>query len=365
MGRMDDLLRKSGRNLGHQAPSSEDGPQKPPRPRPEQQAPIDTPPGQATHPRQGREVQADAIYNPVDIDEPLDLFDDLVFAEEPEPEHSDRPAEPSSQPRSAPADFAASDDGTADRDEDADDDEMTIVDTPPMREPLSDEDKQRLVSLFAPASPQGKRIDMLRSQLLYPFHGDPPRTIMVSSAAPREGRTLLTTNLAISFARGLQQFVMIIDCHLANPEIHRLLQVPLRPGLTDYLEHGYTVPEIIHWTSVDKLSVIPAGRPTHRTAEILATDRMMDLMYELRERYADRYIILDTPPVQAVDDPAVLARVVEGIVFVALGGETDREIALRAMRSLPEEKIIGMVLNDPHQAVLDAPDLGGGIEELG
>ena len=92
---------------------------------------------------------------------------------------------------------------------------------------------------------------------------------------------------------------------------------------------------------------------------------MVDLMFELRERYADRFIILDTPPVQAVDDPAVLARVVEGIVFLTMGGVTDRELVLRAMRSLPEEKIIGMVLNDPHQAVLDAPGLGTSIEDMG
>lgn len=348
MGRMDDLLRKSGHNLGHSSPSPEDAPKTPPRPRPEQHKPAGPPVDMATPERRKPrpEVQADAIYEPMDDNDILELLEEAA----PEP-----------GPPPAPAEFAA----PPFEDDDADDDEINIVDAPPLREPLSDEDKQRLVSLFAPASPQGKRIDMLRSQLLYPFHGDPPRTIMVSSAAPREGRTLLTTNLAISFARGLQQFVMIIDCHLANPEIHRLLQVPLRPGLSDYLEYGHTVPEVIHWTSVDKLSVIPAGRPTHRTAEILATDKMVDLMYELRERYADRFIILDTPPVQAVDDPAVLARVVEGIVFVTMGGVTDRELVLRAMRSLPEEKIIGMVLNDPHQAVLDAPDLGASLEDLG
>ena len=239
MGRMDDLLRKSGRDLGHQPPSAEDGPQRPPRPRAEDQLPIEPPvdmlpPGT---PKARPEVQADAIYTPEGLEE--------------------APAAPQEYAPDAgagppPADFRAQ--AFDDSDDDPDDDEITIIDTPPQREPLSDEDKQRLVSLFAPSSPQGKRIDMLRSQLLYPFHGDPPRTIMVSSAAHREGRTLLTTNLAISFARGLQQFVMIIDCHLANPEIHRLLQVPLRPGLTDYLEHGFTVPEIIHWTSVDKLS---------------------------------------------------------------------------------------------------------------
>ncbi len=351
MGRMDDLLRKSGRDLGHQSPSAEDGPQKPPRPRAEDQPPIEPPvdmrpPGEPK--ARPQKIQADAIYAPEDMDDAPGAIREY----EPDTGGSPPPAKVSAQL-------------FEDLSDDSDDDEMTIVDTPPQREPLSDDDKQRLVSLFAPSSPQGKRIDMLRSQLLYPFHGDPPRTIMVSSVAHREGRTLLTSNLAISFARGLQQFVMIIDCHLANPEIHRLLQVPLRPGLTDYLEHGYTVPEIIHWTSVDKLSVIPAGRPTHRTAEILATDKMVDLMYELRERYADRFIILDTPPVQAVDDPAVLARVVEGIVFVTLGGVTDRELVLRAMRSLPEEKIIGMVLNDPHQSVLDAPDLGASIEDVG
>lgn len=330
MGRMDDLLRRSGRGLSRPTPEDEAKPAGATRPRPQQPQPQPAP--------QPEDLELlDGGYDELEDDEDL----------APPPETaSRRPAPPAMD------------------DDDGDGGGIRIVDAPPQREPISDIDKQRLVSLFAPASPQAKRIDMLRSQLLYPFHGDPPRTIMITSAAPREGRSLLTTNLAISFARGLQQFVLVIDCHLANPAIHRLLQVPLRPGLTDYLEHGSPLPGVIHWTAVDKLSVIPAGRPSRRTAEILATDKMVDMMYELRERYRDRFIILDTPPVQEVDDPAVLARVVEGIVFVAMGGVTEREQVLRAMRSLPEEKIIGVVLNDPQGSVLDAPGLAGGVDSL-
>jgi capsular exopolysaccharide synthesis family protein len=223
----------------------------------------------------------------------------------------------------------------------------------------------RLVSLYQPSSPQAKRIDMLRSQLLYPFHGEPPRTIMITSAAPEEGRSLLTANLAISFARGLQQYVMVMDCHLAEPAQHHLLRVPRTPGLTDFLLWDAPVPEIMHWSNVDKLSVIPAGSPSNRSAEILATDKMHGLLKELRSRYEDRYILLDTPPVQAFDDPAVLARMVEGIVVVVLGGVTDRELVLRSIRSLPEEKIVGLVLNDMKTAVMDAPALGSMHDEGG
>lgn len=234
-------------------------------------------------------------------------------------------------------------------------------------EPLGDDyydeqDQERLVSLYAPGSPEAKRIDILRSQLLFPFHGEPPRTIMIASAAPREGRSLLTANLAVSFARGMQQFVMVLDCHLTDPVMHNLLQVPRQPGLTDFLEQDLPVPDIIHRTPVDKLTVIPAGSPSQRSAEILATDKMAGLLTELRARYKDRYIILDTPPVQAFDDPAVLARVVEGIVYVVLCGETDRELALRGLRALPEEKIVGVVMNDMLGAVSDATAVGGSTE---
>ncbi|MBI5522106.1 MAG: exopolysaccharide biosynthesis protein [Desulfarculus sp.] len=234
-------------------------------------------------------------------------------------------------------------------------------------EPLGDDyydeqDQERLVSLYAPGSPEAKRIDILRSQLLFPFHGEPPRTIMIASAAPREGRSLLTANLAVSFARGMQQFVMVLDCHLTDPVMHNLLQVPRQPGLTDFLEQDLPVPDIIHRTPVDKLTVIPAGSPSQRSAEILATDKMAGLLTELRARYKDRYIILDTPPVQAFDDPAVLARMVEGIVYVVLCGETDRELALRGLRALPEEKIVGVVMNDMLGAVSDATAVGGSTE---
>ncbi len=226
-------------------------------------------------------------------------------------------------------------------------------------EDYDDREQERLVSLYAPGSPEAKRIDILRSQLLFPFHGEPPRTIMIASAAPREGRSLLAANLAVSFARGLQQFVMVLDCHLTDPVMHNILQVPRQPGLTDYLERGASVPDIIHRTPVDKLSVIPPGSPSQRSAEILATDKMAGLIAELRARYHDRYMLLDTPPVQAFDDPQVLARMVEGIVYVVLSGETDRELALRGLRSLPEEKIVGVVINDKLSAVSDATAVGG------
>lgn len=218
----------------------------------------------------------------------------------------------------------------------------------------TDPDNERLVSLWTPNSPQAKRIDILRSQLLYPFHGEPPRTILVTSAVPREGKSLLISNLAISFARGLQQFVMVIDCQLMEPRIHELLGVPLRPGLSDYLEGKATVPEIMHWTQVERLSVIPAGSPSHLSSELLATDRMGALMEELRARYQDRYMLLDTPSVQAFDDPTVIARQVEGIVFIVQSGTTDREEVMRALSRLPEEKLVGMVLNDKQSTVSDA-----------
>ena len=95
----------------------------------------------------------------------------------------------------------------------------------------------------------------------------PPHTILITSSAPREGRSLLTSNLAISIARGLQQYVMVMDCHLTEPSQHRLLKVDRTPGLTDFLLWDAAVPDIIHWSDVDKLSIIPAGSPSNRSAE--------------------------------------------------------------------------------------------------
>ena len=227
-------------------------------------------------------------------------------------------------------------------------------------------DRERLVSLYAPYSPQAKRMDILRSQLLYPFHGDPPRIIMITSSVRGEGNSLLASNLAISFARGLQQYVMIMDCNMLRPAINETFGVPLRPGLSDYLEGSTTdLADVMHWTKVDKLSVIPAGSPSSRSAEILATDRMEGVLAELKSRYNDRYIILDTPPVQEVDDPSVLARWVEGIIFVIGSGTTDREVAMRALSRLPEDRVIGIVLNDRASAVSDASSINPGSDSRG
>ena len=229
--------------------------------------------------------------------------------------------------------------------------------------PLSQEEISRLVSRYQPGSPQAKRIDMLRSQLLYPFHGEPPRTIMITSSAPREGRSLLTSNLAISFARGLQQYVMVMDCHLTEPSQHRLLKVDRTPGLTDFLLWDAEVPDIIHWTDVDRLSVIPAGSPSNRSAEILATDKMAGLSRSCAPVTKTVTSFWTPRPCRPLTIRRCWPAWWRPSWWWCWAGVTDRELVLRSIRSLPEEKILGLVFNDMKAAVMDAPALGSLLDE--
>lgn len=215
----------------------------------------------------------------------------------------------------------------------------------------------RLVSLSAPNSFEAKQIDMLRTQLLFPSDEAPPRIFMIASSAPREGRSLLAANLAIAFARGLDKYVLVVDCNLTNPSMHELLNVPRSPGLTNFLEKDAVVPEIIHHTLIDKLSVIPAGVTSNLPTEILSTKKMMQLIDELRERYSDRYIILDTSPVLASDDTAIISRLTEAIVFVVKSGGINREKVLRSLKNLPHEKLAGLVMNDQKNTVWDVSSI--------
>ena len=215
-------------------------------------------------------------------------------------------------------------------------------------------DNPYLVNLHAPHSPAAEEYRKLKSALVKMTTGELFRNcLMVTSSVPSEGKSLTALNLALSMAQELDHTVLLIDADLRRPSVHRYLNVEQGVGLSELLTGEAQVGETIIATGIGKLSIIRAGRSIDNPAELFTSQRGKALLSELKLRYPDRYIILDTPPVLPFAEARSLAHLVDGVLFVVmerLVSQTNVKDALESLKACP---ILGMVYNG---ATLDSKD---------
>ena len=204
---------------------------------------------------------------------------------------------------------------------------------------------ENMVTLLMPQSFEAEQFKILRTNLLFPSSGRSPRTIMVTSAVPDEGKSLIAANLAISIAQSIQEYVLLIDCDIRRPCIHTQFGFGNVPGLSDHLSKGIPVSSLLLKTKVNKLSILPGGNPTHNPSELMSSQQMSKLLQEVKYRYSDRFIVIDTPPPKLTAEASALSRQVDGVLLVIEYGRTSREMVSDLVKTIGKEKIIGIVLN--------------------
>ena len=202
----------------------------------------------------------------------------------------------------------------------------------------------RCVAMF-PYAQETEVYKVLRTQVLRYTKEKGGNTIMITSALPGEGKTLTAINLAFTFAKLFEQTVLLVDGDLRQQGIHKRLGFENDRGLADYLVDNMPVPEIITWPGIDKLTLISGGRLMHESTELLGSPRMKELASEMKNRYADRYVIFDVPPILVSADALAFAPLVDGILVVVEAGKTSINDVKKAISLLPSEKILGLVLN--------------------
>ena len=218
--------------------------------------------------------------------------------------------------------------------------------SPPIRELIIQNGfSPKLVVLSVPESLDAVNFEILRSQILFPKRGERPKTIMVTSAFPGEGKTFVAANLAVSLALGIDEYVLLVDCDLRNPNLHEMLGYSNTEGLCEYLTGRRELPDLLIRTKMESLSLLPAGNSSPNPSELMASNMMKGFLEEVKGRYQDRFIIIDLPPNQVTAEANVLANYVDGIIFVVMAGKSPREIIQRSIENLGKEKILGIVFN--------------------
>lgn len=194
-----------------------------------------------------------------------------------------------------------------------------------------------------PLSPFAESYRLIRSSLLLSSPDHPPRTILITSMSPQEGKTATTANLARILSQNNQK-VLIIDCDMRRPRIHSLFAVSNSYGLSNYLT-GITEENLVKSIEGENISIITSGSIPPNPAELLHSTRMQLLIDDMLKIFD--FIIIDSPPVQSVTDSLALSRLVEGTLLVTRAGKTTYDMLESGLKKLHEVRahILGVIIN--------------------
>ncbi|HEY3886243.1 MAG TPA: CpsD/CapB family tyrosine-protein kinase [Vicinamibacterales bacterium] len=202
----------------------------------------------------------------------------------------------------------------------------------------------RLVAALAPQSLAAEQFRLLRTRITQSENGRAFRSLIVTSPAKGDGKSLTAANLALTMALELHQRVLLVDADLRRPSVHDLFGLSETPGLTGVLMGGATLDEALVPVPDQRLTVLPAGSIPSRPAELLASSAMRRTLDTLRSQF-DR-VILDMPPVEPLADVSITAALVDGVLLIVRAGVTPKPAIERALSGLEPGKVVGLVFND-------------------
>jgi succinoglycan biosynthesis transport protein ExoP len=195
-------------------------------------------------------------------------------------------------------------------------------------------------------SPVAEAYRHLRTSLLLSSAGQPPRTILVTSSQPSEGKTTTAVNIATMLAQTGAE-VLVLDCDLRRPRVHAHFGLANSRGVTNYLSGDANVGDLVQSSQrLPNLKVITSGPVPPNSAELLGSDEMRKLLYVLSENFT--HIVIDSPPAISFTDASILSTMVDGVMLVVHGGRSSRAVVRRAKQQLQDvgAHIFGIVLNN-------------------
>lgn len=205
---------------------------------------------------------------------------------------------------------------------------------------------RHIVCITDPYSPASEQYRKLRARILARTKQDFQNTIMVTSADVGEGKSITSVNFAVALAREIDHTVLLVDADMRKPSIHKYLGIKTDRGLSDYLSGQVELSDVLINTGLGRLVLLPAGNACSNPAELLSSNRMKELVKEMKHRYADRYIVIDTPPVLVSADAISMSNHVDGVIFVVQAAKTSEKTVKKAINLLKGAIMLGIVYNN-------------------
>lgn len=212
-----------------------------------------------------------------------------------------------------------------------------------------------LISMTSPQSAVAEEYRKLKEAFIKEARrGRFNNVVVVTSANPHEGKTVTTLNLAISLAQEFDYTVLVVEADLRAPSCLSYLGLQGGPGLSDCLEGRAECSDALIRTGIGRLVLLPAGRPVDNPVELLSSNRMRQLIQELKHRYPDRFILIDTPPANLFAETRFLASMADSAILVVKEGETSLDDLTEITQAL-DNKIMGIVYNNAARAPFAKP----------
>lgn len=204
--------------------------------------------------------------------------------------------------------------------------------------------ENRIISAFTPG-PWLEAYRMLRTRCLQSMDAMEWNTLAISSTSNNTGTSLTAANLAISIAMELDRTALLVDANFQNPAISKLFGIQTDNGLSDYLLHDKEISSMFINPGVERLVVLPAGKPMFNSTEMLRSPKMVRLVNELKSRYPSRIIIFDMPPILSQDDTLGFSPYVDCVLLVVEEGKTKSDELKHAASLLKDINVLGTVFN--------------------
>ena len=201
-----------------------------------------------------------------------------------------------------------------------------------------------LVTQNDPKNPAAEAYRVIRTSVQFAQAGKELKTIAITSCTPNEGKSMTIANLAIVLTQAGKS-VLLIDCDMRNPTVHKNFNLSNKVGLSSCISMGTAVADAVQETGIEGLDALTAGVIPPNPSELLGSERMQNILQRAKEEYD--YVLIDTPPVLPVTDSLVLGRMVDGLILVIDSGEIKVEMAREVKNQLMHSgaNILGVVLN--------------------
>ncbi len=178
-----------------------------------------------------------------------------------------------------------------------------------------------------------------------------PQVIVLTSAAPGEGKSVIAMNLALAFGASKDERSLVIDADLRRPTLYKWLSPSPKIGLAELISEDLDPKHAILHIKETRLDILPAGKTTEDPDHLLGSHSMRDLIQKFRDRYGK--IIIDTPPVVPFTDADIIAGHSDGVLLVVRSGQTSVSLMRQAESLVQGAPILGIVLNDQKRTLAD------------
>lgn len=201
------------------------------------------------------------------------------------------------------------------------------------------------------SSQHSASFDLLRTQVLRIMEENNWKTLAITSPVPEAGKTVVSINLAMSMAHQTDQTVMLVDFDLRRPKVLKYLGVDVDVSFNDVLDDNVLISDALINPDMPHLTILPVKQPVEKASEVLASKKIGNLVKDLKNRYDDRIVIFDLPPILNLDDTLAILPEIDCVLLVVANGMATKKEISESVQQLGNVNLLGYVLNKADEEI--------------